>query len=99
MCYHNNYNIDFSFSVHLKEQMIKFIDGSLDEVPSNNNPLPAEMADIYYLIADHHFKNKTWVKLHNAPLYRFDNKKLNNSFIFPMQDKKYNNFQITSNLV
>lgn len=40
---------------------MKFIDGSVDEVPINNNPLPAEMADIYYLIADHHFKNKTWV--------------------------------------
>lgn len=53
--------LTYNFSGHLKEQMIKYIDGSLDEVPINNNPLPVEMADIFYLIADHHFKNKTWV--------------------------------------
>ncbi|XP_054272503.1 calcineurin-binding protein cabin-1-like [Macrosteles quadrilineatus] len=46
----------------LVEQMSKYIDRSADIIPQNDNPLPAEMADIYYLIADHYFKNKVWGK-------------------------------------
>uniref|UniRef100_A0A1B6KZB6 Uncharacterized protein n=1 Tax=Graphocephala atropunctata TaxID=36148 RepID=A0A1B6KZB6_9HEMI len=46
----------------LLEQMTKYIEGTVDVIPENDKPLSTEMADIYYLIADHYFKAKTMTK-------------------------------------
>lgn len=56
-------NIIVSISARLMDAMTQFIESATDSIPENDNQLPTEMADIYYLIADHNFKNKTWVCL------------------------------------
>lgn len=38
-----------------------YIKGETDQLPVNNNPLPKDVEDIFYLMADYNFKNKTWV--------------------------------------
>lgn len=62
MAVHVLVNMLFLFVVDkFVEEMTSYIEGNVDIIPQNDNPLPTEMADIYYLIADHYFKNKTWV--------------------------------------
>lgn len=38
-----------------------YIKGETDQLPVNDNPLPNDVKDIFYLMADFNFKNKTWV--------------------------------------
>ena len=41
--------------------MTKYIEGEVNEVPRNNNPLATEIEDIYYLLGHFYFRNKSWV--------------------------------------
>jgi len=38
-----------------------YIKGETYKIPVNENPLPENVKDIFYLMADFNFKNKTWV--------------------------------------
>ncbi|XP_075228430.1 calcineurin-binding protein cabin-1-like isoform X2 [Lycorma delicatula] len=46
----------------LVEQLNSYIEGTSNELPMNKKLLPNEIVDIYYLIADYYFKNKSWSK-------------------------------------
>lgn len=45
----------------LLDDLMGYIKGETDQLPVNNNPLPSDVKDIFYLMADYNFKNKTWV--------------------------------------
>lgn len=40
-----------------------YIRGKTDQLPVNDNSLPEDVKDIFYLMADYNFKNKTWVNI------------------------------------
>lgn len=40
-----------------------YIRGETDQLPVNDNSLPEDVKDIFYLMADYNFKNKTWVNI------------------------------------
>ncbi|VVC42534.1 Hypothetical protein CINCED_3A009963 [Cinara cedri] len=46
----------------LTENLMKYIKGETDQLPVNDNPLPNDVKNMFYLIADYNFKNKTWNK-------------------------------------
>lgn len=43
------------------DDLMSYIRGETNQLPVNDNPLPNDVKDIFYLMADYHFKNKTWV--------------------------------------
>lgn len=43
------------------DSVLAYIRGETDQLPVNDNPLPPHVKDIFYLMADYNFKNKTWV--------------------------------------
>lgn len=46
----------------LMDNLMMYIKGETDQLPINDNPLPNDVKDIFYLMADFNFKNKTWSK-------------------------------------
>ncbi|XP_027850821.2 calcineurin-binding protein cabin-1-like [Aphis gossypii] len=46
----------------LMDNLMMYIRGETDQLPKNDNPLPYDVKDIFYLMADFNFKNKTWSK-------------------------------------
>lgn len=56
----------------LMDDLIAYIKGDTDQLPKNNNPLPNDVKDIYYLLADYNFKNKTWVNFNILSLRHFE---------------------------
>jgi len=38
-----------------------YLKGETYELPVNKSPLPENVKDIFYLVADFNFKNKNWV--------------------------------------
>jgi len=48
-------------SDRLMDDLMMYIKGETDQLPINDNPLPNDVKDIFYLMADFNFKNKTWV--------------------------------------
>jgi len=73
-----------------------YISGETDEIPVNDNPLPIDVQDIYYLMADYYFKNKTWVNLNLKYLNKICFKYFNT--IFQGKAIKYYLFDICYNL-
>lgn len=53
------------------DELMAYIKGETDKLPKNNNPLPKDVKDIFYLIADYNFKNKTWVN-YNFKLSKYN---------------------------
>lgn len=45
----------------LMDDFMAYIKGETNELPVNTNVLPTNIKDIFYLMADYNFKNKTWV--------------------------------------
>jgi len=45
----------------LLNNFIAYIKGETNQLPINNYPLPSDVKDIFYLMADYNFKNKSWV--------------------------------------
>lgn len=45
------------------DNLTKFIRGVSDKLPLNDNLLPNDVKDIFYLMADYNFKNKNLVCL------------------------------------
>jgi len=52
------------------DNLMMYIKGETDQLPVNDNPLPYDVKDIFYLMADFNFKNKTWVNSY----FKFINK-------------------------
>lgn len=50
-------------SDRLMDDLMAYIKGETDQLPVNDNPLPSDVKDIFYLMADYNFKNKTWVNI------------------------------------
>lgn len=43
------------------DDLMAYIKGETDQLPKNYNPLPKDVKDIFYLLADYNFKNKALV--------------------------------------
>lgn len=43
------------------DDLMEYIKGETDQLPINDNLLPDDVKNIFYLIADYNFKNKAWV--------------------------------------
>ncbi|KAL1132152.1 hypothetical protein AAG570_010109 [Ranatra chinensis] len=55
----------------LLDEMTKYIEGQINDVPRNSSPLPAEVEDIYYLLAHFYFRNKSWVTNKSVTFFFF----------------------------
>lgn len=42
---------------------MQYINGNMDTMPKNDNPLPPVIKDLFYLLADYHFKSKALVSV------------------------------------
>lgn len=45
------------------DDLLEYIKGETDKLPVNDNPLPNDVKNIFYLLADFNFKNKVWVNI------------------------------------
>lgn len=55
----NYYSI--SISDRLIDDLMAYLRGKTSKLPVNVNPLPNDVKDIFYLMADYNFKNNSWV--------------------------------------
>lgn len=49
------------FAARFVDSVRQYLRGDVDHIPENGNPLPDDVADLFYLLGDYYFKNKIMV--------------------------------------